>query len=410
MTAILFRNATVLDPAAADLKEGCDVVIEGEVIREVSDRSLTAGSARIYDLGGRVVMPGLIDAHVHVMAVTTNLAQLARIPPSLVTAQTRPILEAMLARGFTSARDAGGAEWGLAEAVRLGYFQGPRLFVSGLALAQTGGQGDFRAREEGVLGCACCRALRSIARVVDGVDAVRLAAREELRKGATQIKVMAGGGIAGGIPVERSHYSREELRAMVEEAEACGTYVMAHAYAPASIRRAVEAGVRTIEHGNLIDAETASVMTGRAYMVPTLAVYEGYHKHAQEIGVAPRAAASIPALLKSGLGAIEICRAAGVKIGLGSDLEGILHPYQLREFALRAEVMKPAEIIASATIVNAEILQMSGKLGVIAAGALADLLVLDGDPLRDLGVLGDEGRHLLAIMKGGVFFKNRLDA
>ncbi|HTZ37101.1 MAG TPA: amidohydrolase family protein, partial [Stellaceae bacterium] len=272
-----------------------------------------------------------------------------------------------------------------------------------------GGQGDFRAVEEGVLGCPCCHALRSISRVVDGVDAVRLAVREELRKGATQIKVMAGGGIAGGVPIHRSHFSMGELCAAVEEAQACDTYVMAHAYSPESIRRCIEAGVRTIEHGNLVDDATASLMAERgAFMVPTLAVYEGYHKHAAEIGVAPRIVETIPPLLKKGQHAIEICRSAGVKIGLGTDLEGILHPYHLRELVLRNEVQSAAEIIASATVINAEILQMAGKLGVVSPGALADLLVVEGNPLRDLDVLQGEGRHLRAIMKNGALFKNEL--
>lgn len=409
MALIVFRNASVLDAASGQIRPGCDVVIEGERIREVSERPVSLADAHTIDVGGRVLMPGLIDAHVHVMAVTTNLAQLARIPPSLVAARSMPVLEDMLARGFTTVRDAGGADWGLAEAVKLGLFRGPRLFISGLALAQTGGQGDFRAREEDVIGCPCCHALRSISRVVDGVDAVRRAAREELRKGANQIKAMAGGGIAGGVPINRSHFSAEELRAIVEEARACDTYVMAHAYAPETIRRAIEAGVRTIEHGNLIDRETASLMAAHgAFMVPTLSVYEGYYKHAMEIGVAPQAIPKIPPLLKAGLAAIDICRSAGVKIGHGSDLEGILHQYHLREFALRAEVLTPREVIASATVVNAEILQMPGELGVIAPGAYADLLVLDGNPLEDLDVLQGEGRRMLAIMKGGAFFKNQL--
>jgi imidazolonepropionase-like amidohydrolase len=345
------------------------------------------------------------------MAVTVNLAQLARIPPTLVAAQARPILEGMLARGFTAARDAGGAEWGLAEAVRLGFFKGPRLFISGLALAQTGGQGDFRQKEEIVIGCPCCNSLRSISRVVDGVDAIRAAAREELRKGATQIKIMAGGGIASGVPVHRAHFSREELTAVVDEAERAGTYVMAHAYSPLSIRRCVEAGVRTIEHGNLIDAEAAALMAERgAYVVPTLAVYEGYRKHGDEYGLSDKVKKGLEDLLEAGLRSFEIYRTAGVKIGLGSDLEGNLHSYHLRELALRAQVASPAEVIASATVVNAEILQMQGRLGVVAPGAFADLLVVDGDPLRDLGLLQEEGRHLSAIMQNGVFYKNRLSA
>jgi imidazolonepropionase-like amidohydrolase len=399
----------VLDPIAGELQDPQDVVVEGDIIRDLSMKPLQmSGAAEVIDLAGRTLMPGLIDAHVHVMAVTANLAQLSRIPPTLVAAQAKSILKAMLLRGFTTVRDAGGAEWGLAEAVRLNYFKGPRLFVSGLALAQSGGQGDFRTREETVIGCPCCHSLRSISRVVDGVDAVRTATREELRKGATQIKVMAGGGIASGVPVDRAHYSREEFVAIVEEAQLAGTYVMAHAYSPFSIRRAVEFGVRTIEHGNLIDTETAEFMAGRAFVVPTLAVYEGYRKHADEFGLSNKVKEGLEGLLKQGLESIDIYRKAGVKIGHGSDLEGNLHGYQLREFSLRQAVMSPSEMVASATIVNADLMQMQGKLGVIQPGAHADLLVIRGNPLKDIGLLQGEGRHLDAIMKGGVFYKNEL--
>jgi imidazolonepropionase-like amidohydrolase len=221
---------------------------------------------------------------------------------------------------------------------------------------------------------------------------------------------MVSGGVASPYdPLESLQFTEEEISAAVEEAKAFGRYVLTHAYTPEAITRAVKCGVRTIEHGNLVDAATASLMAERGvFMVPTLAVYEGYARHAAEIGVAPHAATKIPALLKSGLAAIDICRSAGVKIGHGSDLEGILHQYHLREFALRAEVLTPREIVVSATAVNAEILQMSGRLGTIAPGAYADLLVVDGNPLVDLDVLQGEGRRFPVIMKGGAFFKNQL--
>src|SRR5690606_22081395 len=165
-TQLVLRNVAIVDAAAPERRPGMDVRIEGDTIREVSDRPIAAGDATVLDLAGRTLLPGFIDAHVHVIAVTTDLAGLARMPPYLVAAQAKDVLEGMLARGFPTGRDAGGAEWGLAEAVRLGHFRGPRLFVSGMALAQTGGQGDFRAREEMVLGCPCCRATRSLCRIV----------------------------------------------------------------------------------------------------------------------------------------------------------------------------------------------------------------------------------------------------
>lgn len=411
MAIILFRNAAVLDAAAGERLENCDVLVEDDLIREVSEERPihVKGEHTAFDLDNRTLMPGLIDAHVHCMAVVANHVQLAKIPPTLIAARAKPILEAMLARGFTSVRDAGGAEWGLAEAVRLNYFHGPRMFISGLALAQTGGQGDFRGREETELGCPCCHSLRTISRVVDGVDEVRRAAREELRKGANQIKVMAGGGVASGVPVDQANFSRDELVAVAEEAERAGTYVMAHAYAPSSIRSAVEAGIRTIEHGNLVDTETAQLMAKKgAYAVPTLAVYENYRRHGAEFGLSEKVKLGLDDLLRKGQASLDVFRSAGVKIGFGTDLEGILHQYQLREIALRKPFMSPAEIIASSTVVNAEAMQMKGKIGVIKPGGFADFLVLKGNPLEDITLLENEGQHLDAIVKGGVFYKNRL--
>jgi imidazolonepropionase-like amidohydrolase len=385
------------------------VLVDGPQIREVSERPIRAAKAETIDLGGRTLMPGLIDAHVHAIAVTTDLAALARIPPYLVAAEAKDILEGMLMRGFTTVRDAGGADWGLAEAVRRGHFLGPRLFTSGLALAQTGGQGDFRQREEFALGCPCCRATRSLARVVDGVDEVRKAVREELRKGADQIKVMAAGGMVSRVPIHRAHFSMEELSAMVEEARAADSYVMAHAYESAAIRRCVEAGCRSIEHGNLIDDETAALMarTG-TYMVPTMTVYEGYHKHGRELGFPQRVIDQFAELIEAAVAGLDTVHRASVKIGHGSDLEGILHPYQSREFRLKAQVLTPHEAIVAATATNAEMMGQAGKLGIIAPGAYADLLVVDGNPLKNLGLLEGQGRHLALIVKEGAIVKNEL--
>jgi imidazolonepropionase-like amidohydrolase len=277
MNQILIRDATLVDLQSGERLEGRHVLIEGETIAEVSDRYIAAATAHRIDLAGWTLLPGLF--HVHVIAVTTDLAALARIPPYLVAAQAKAVLEGMLVRGFTSVRDAGGADWGLAEAVRRGHFAGPRLFVAGLALAQTGARATSAPGEELHLGCLCCRAARSLARVVDGVDEVRKAVREELRKGADHIKVMAAGGMVSRVPIHRPHFSMEELITMVEEATASDTYVMAHAYESKAVRRCVEAGVRSIEHGNLIDASTAAYMAERGtYLVPTMSVYEGYHR------------------------------------------------------------------------------------------------------------------------------------
>ena len=283
------------------------------------------------------------------------------------------------------------------------------MFISGLALAQTGGQGDFRGRGEPYLGCPVCRATRSIARVVDGVDDVRKAVREELRKGADQIKVMAAGGMVSRVPIDRAHYSMAELCAMVEEAQAAGTYVMAHAYETLAVRRCIEAGIRSIEHGNLIDAETAGMMAVKdTFVVPTMTVYEGYHKHGKELGFPDWVIEKFDELLQASVAGLEIAKHAGVKIGHGGDLEGLLHTYQSREFLHKSEVLTPHEVIASATTTNAELLRMEGELGIIREGALADLLVVDGNPLEDLSLLQNQGEHIPLIMPGGEIYKNSL--
>ncbi|WP_278247519.1 metal-dependent hydrolase family protein [Nocardioides sp. PD653] len=344
-------------------------------------------------------MPGLIDAHAHVMASDLNLAGLPKESATLLTARSIPILRNLLMKGFTAARDAGGADWGLVEAVDTGLIPGPRLFISGKGIAQTGGQGDFRARNEVDLPDYCAHALGSMSRVADGVDQVRHAVREELRRGAHQIKIFAGGGIAGGVPLQYSHFTVEEIRAAVEEARAVGTYVMAHAYAAESILRAVEAGARTIEHGNLITEEVARQIAGRAYVVPTLSALEGRFMHADELGLAP-VRQRIRDAVDSGLRGIEICRRAGVKVGFGSDLEGIIHPYHWLEFQLRSQVQSPLELVQSATLINAEILQMEGQLGVVEVDALADLVIIDGNPCEDASILINDARPL-GVIKGG---------
>jgi imidazolonepropionase-like amidohydrolase len=236
------------------------------------------------------------------------------------------------------------------------------------------------------------------------------AVRDELRKGADQIKIMVSGGVASQAdPLESLQYRMDEIEAAVEEATRWGTYVCAHAYAAEAIRRAVAAGVRTIEHGNLIDEPTAKLMAERkAYLVPTLVAYDALRRRGPEYGLSPYSLQKNDVVLKAGLRSLEIARGAGVKIGFGSDLLGQLQNDHTREFLIRAEVMKPQEIIRSATLVNAEIVRQSGQLGEVVAGAHADLLVVDGDPYHDLGVLQDDGKHLAAIMKGGRFIKNAL--
>ena len=363
------------------------------------------------DLRGRTLMPGLIDAHVHAVITSMNLATMLSRPVSLVSQQARVLLEAMLRRGFTSVRDAGGADWGLAEATAQGLIRGPRLFYSGRVLSQTGGHGDLRSRSDETGLCACHIHTSGFAHVADSVAAVRKAAREELRRGASQVKIMASGGVASPTdPIWNLQYSGEEMRAIVEEAKGWRRYAMAHAYTPEAIRRAVEAGVRTIEHGNLIDRPTAELMREReAFLVPTLVTYFAIDELGRALGFPSVSQQKVKDVLDAGLASIEIARAAGVRLGFGTDLLGETHDQQSRELFIRAKVESPVDVLRSATLVNAEILGHAGELGEIVPGALADLLAVDGDPLRDLAVLQEQGRHIPLVMKGGEIFVDRLD-
>ncbi len=316
----------------------------------------------------------------------------------------------MLRRGFTTVRDAGGADFALAEAVERGLVEGPRLFVSGRALSQTGGHGDFRGRHDASEPCACASRVGNLARVVDGVDAVRKAAREEIKGGAHQIKIMASGGVASPTdPIHFLGYSRDEIAAICEEAAHADTYVMAHAYTARAIKRAVECGVRTIEHGNLVDDDAAAAMRARAaFAVPTLVTYEALAADGARLGLPPESVAKIAAVREAGLKSLEIYRRNGVPMAYGSDLLGPMHERQSEEFAIRAQVLTPHEAIQGATSIAAQVLRMDGRLGVVAPGAEADLIAVDGDPLRDLALLGGQGRHMPLIMKGGAAVKNEL--
>jgi imidazolonepropionase-like amidohydrolase len=409
-TSYLFHGGRILDPRRDALLDGIEVLVEDDRIKEVADRPIPAPAATRIDLRGRTLMPGLIDAHVHLLLAEVDIRLLEGVPLTLLAAKGSVSAKAMLMRGFTTVRDTGGADFGMKIALDTGLFEGPRLFISGAPISQTGGHADFRHRTQTAFECACCSGLAFAARIADGVPEVVRAVRDELRKGADQIKLMVSGGVASQLdPLESLQFRVDEIEAAVEETTRWGTYVCAHAYAAEAIRRAVSAGVRTIEHGNLIDPPTAKLMAEReAYLVPTLVAYDALKRRGPDYGLSAYSLDKNAVVLEAGLRSLEIAREAGVKIGFGSDLLGQLQNDHGREFLIRAEVMSPQEIIRSATLVNAEIIRQSGRLGEIAAGAFADLLVVDGDPYRDLGLFQDEGAHIPAIVKGGRFVKYAL--
>jgi imidazolonepropionase-like amidohydrolase len=410
MTVHHFKNFEMLDPDAGELRGGFELVVEGDRIKEVSAGPIKLAEASVIDCGGRTLMPGLIDSHVHVVLSEVALRNLESVPLTLMTARAAELMRRMLDRGFTSVRDTGGADWGLKEATEKWLLPGPRLFIAGRAIGPTGGHSDGRRRTDLGARCQCCNALTFAMGIADGVSEVRRVVREEMRQGCDQVKIMMSGGVASPYdPLDSLQFSVDEVAAAVEEARAFGRYVCAHAYTPEAITRAAKAGVRTIEHGNLIDDASARLMAEKGmFLVANLVTYFEMKKRAAEYGMSSDMLAKNDLVIEGALKSLEICKRHGVPVAYGTDLLGQLQVAQSEEFALRAQVLSPAEIIRSATTIGAQVVRMEGKLGCLKPDAFADLLVVDGNPLKDLKLLQDQGRHLSAIMKGGRFHKNRL--
>ena len=320
MTDIVFKNFKLLDPEVGTLESGQQVRVSGNTIAEVSPSVDHSPDAEIIDLGDRTLMPGLIDCHNHISREI--LAGPPSMLPSLSAARTSSVLHDMLMRGFTTLRDAAGADLGHKEAVEKGYFLGPRLFVAGKSISQTGGHGDHRVRADQSEPCACVHLGPGIGRVADGISEVRKAVRDEIRLGADQIKMMASGGIASASdPIDQLQYSTEEMEAIVDEAARSNTYVMAHAYPDAAIRRCVEAGVRTIEHGNMLGPETAKLMAEKgAYLVPTLVAFRCIQRYGPETGYNDEQMEKNEKVLAAGTQALLVAREAGVKVGSAEEL------------------------------------------------------------------------------------------
>ncbi|MEA1843461.1 metal-dependent hydrolase family protein [Agrobacterium tumefaciens] len=406
MTAIIFENARIVDGTADRPSEPVQVLVEGGSIREVEKNIATASAQRI-DLSGKTLMPGLIDAHVHVVASTADLGQNGMLPDALVTVRAFKIMGEMLARGFTTVRDVGGATSGLVAATLEAAWPTPRLNISGKALAQTGGHCDYRGPYNDDQTRTRGFALGALGRICDGVPDVRKAAREELKSGANFIKIMANGGVSSPTdPIHFLGFSREEILAVVEEAENAGTYVSAHLYTDQAIRRAVECGVHSLEHCNLIGSETAKFAAEKgAFAVPTLVTYDKLSSEGAAMGLPAASIAKVDDVRLAGMESLTIMREAGLQMAYGSDLLGGMHVYQSEEFVIRGRVLPAVEVIASATHIAARLLRMEGKIGAVSPGAYADLIVVDGNPLEDLTLLTHQGAYMPMIMKAGVFIK-----
>jgi imidazolonepropionase-like amidohydrolase len=407
---LLLRNGRFLDVESGTYSEGDMLAADGRIAETGNGLAVPnlagsnlAGSndTEVRDLRGAFVLPGLIDAHVHVTAFTADLASVTTTSPFYVAAQSARIMGEMLDRGFTTVRDVAGADFGLAAAQAEGLIRGPRLYFGGRGLSQTGGHGDDRGAGDD--GWADPHGASASCRIADGVAGVRLAARDELRKGSHHIKVMASGGVASPTDrVDSVQYSMEELRAIVDEASACNRYVAAHAYTARAVNRALEAGIRSIEHGNLIDDESVALFLRHgAFLVPTLVTYWALKREGREHGLPEASWRKVDDVLHAGLGALELAYRGRVPLVYGTDLLGGMHRHQNEEFRIRAGVQPPIEVIRAATSTAAKLLRAEGELGTLAPGARADLVVLDADPLEDIGVLADPAAHMPLVVQDG---------
>jgi len=410
MKSVIFEHCNLLDVENSQIIQGMNVLIEQNIISQISDSKIKSQNAIIIDSKGKTLMPGLIDAHVHITATSLDLGSLSKYPHSLNVLKSAKLAEAMLMRGFTSVRDCTGADWGFHEAIEKDLIRGPRLFFVGKALGPTGGHGDRRPKTYEGDHCTCYQGTIKETWTVDGVSEVQKAARRELRKGAHAIKIFASGGVASpDDPIFGLQFSEDEIRAVVNEANSWKKYVLAHAYTSEAITRAIKCGVRTIEHGNLMDRKTAKYMNDKnAYLVPNLITYEAMDLEGEKYGLPKISLEKNKFVKDEGKIAIDYAYSEGVKIGYGTDLLGELQVYQSREFILRQNIMPKSEILKSATLINAEIVNQKDQIGIIKEGALADLLLIEGNPLEDFSVFQDQGKYISLIMKNGKIYKNSL--
>ena len=411
MSFLVLKNANIIDGTGADPVSNGSVVVEDDRIKEVLRGSpgKIPSDALTLDCRNQTLLPGLIDGHVHLGAVDANIMEQQRLyHPSMLVIRTLKVIQGSLDQGFTTVRDAGGADAGFREAQRQGLIPGPRMFVSGCALSQTGGHGDFRLPTEARSPSLDLAGVAT--RICDGVDEVRRGAREQLRRGADFVKVMGGGGcMSPSDEIDTSQYSPDELRAVVFEAEAVGTYVAAHVYSSRSIRNCVSAGIRALEHCNLLDESAAkAIKEAGAFMVPTLVTYEMISRMGKSMGIPDNNVRKINEARDRGLEALAIAKRLGVKIASGSDLLGPMQRYKGMELELQARVLGPMGAIVATTKTNAELLKKEKDLGTIEAGKLADLILVQGDPLKDITLLQQYQEKISVIVQGGKVYKNIL--
>jgi imidazolonepropionase-like amidohydrolase len=391
---VTIENALIFDGYSEDLIEASVRVSDG-VIVEIDDQ--VSRSDRAIDARGHCLLPGLIDAHFHAYGISLHGLEFETGPMSYVALAGARRLEKALQRGFTTVRDVAGGDIGLARAIDTGLVHGPRYLYTGPALSQTGGHGDARPADLDL-----CMHTARMNEVVDGVDALRKAVRERLRTGAHAIKIMASGGVVSPTdPLKPAQYSADEVAAVVDEATRRNSYVAAHAYSPEAVRHAVANGVRSVEHGNLLDEPTAAFMAEhQAFLVPTLIAYDAMDRRGHEVGLPESGRQKNREVLDHGRVAVERAHAAGIRVGFGTDLMGALEDDQLLGLRLQTEAAGVLRGLRSATSVNAELLGRD-DLGKVAVGARADLLLLEGNPLEDPAVLWNQHSRKL-ILRGGV--------
>lgn len=411
---VLIENVRIFNGVDATLTAGHVLVSDGLIAKVSSESIEINGDATVIDGGSRVLSPGFIDLHVHLTShVPYNQSD---AHGTVVGAVANNVARHFLDSGFTTVRDAGGTHPDLAKAIELGTIYGPRVFPSGAILSQTGGHGDWRHQSvpNPTLEGSSPYLHSDQTVIVDGVDQHLAAVRENLRFGATQIKIMGGGGVMSDYdPIHSLQPSPAEIRAAVQAAGDFGTYVMAHAYTSEAVRRLVENGVRCIEHGLLIDDETAKFVKKNDVVISTQLVV--YRALKDLPGITPGNLEKLAVVLEGQENLIGLIKKYDITTGFATDLIGGMYPMLTREFTERAMYWTPAEVLVQATSESAKVIRMSGKLnrhgnfGEIREGWVADILLINGEPLEDISVLRDPQSNLALIMKGGAIIKNQTD-